>query len=513
MNKPHAWWIAIVVCALAGAAIVLYATTLGVGVSPDSTVYLNGARRWLIRFGFPFALGNTSNWIPPGYPMLLLAGSLLSLGTDPAVIARWLDALFFAANIALVGLMLHLALPRSVWIPLGGAWLMLTSVTMLGIQTMAWSEPPFLFVSLSGLTLLAFYLERPRALLLIFTAGAIAASLLIRYVGVALVMTGIVAILVLDKRVWKRRGLAAAIFALLATAPLIVWSLTHPSGRQLAWHGTSSAWFFSGILTIANWFFPAETLRVPNESGLAMMFLFTIGAVILLAARKVRARPIDENHLTRSHAPALVSVLTLYLFFYALVMLFTRLAVDAGLPLDERTLAPLFPIVLILVLYLAQQLMYATSPSYRLKYIFGGIALAMSALYFFAAMQWVEQSHRQGQWYASVKWRQSKIMARVNALSPTTQIYSNADDAIIFLTSRDASRLPDKVRLDTQLANPKYAREVQEIGKRLAGNAVIVYLHGFEDRLNLPTEQEAVAQWNLSPLVSEADGTIYRRLP
>ena len=72
--------------ALAGALLVLSATELGVGVSSDSTAYINAARGWLLRFGFPQAPGTTSHWIPPGYAALLAAGSYLTFGADPFVV-------------------------------------------------------------------------------------------------------------------------------------------------------------------------------------------------------------------------------------------------------------------------------------------------------------------------------------------------------------------------------------------------------------------------------------------
>lgn len=512
MRLPKAWWIVFIVCALAGAMLVLYATERGVGVSPDSTAYINAARGWLIRFGIPLVPGNTSHWIPPGYSTLLAADGYLMLGADPFVVARWLDALLFALNIVCVGLILRMALPFSVWIPLLGMGLMLTSVDMLAIHTMAWSEPPFLFLSLLGLSVLVIYLERPRARWLVLASAFAAASLLMRYAGLALVATGLVAILLGKGRTGRQRIQAASVFACLALAPLAVWSLRHPLDRGLVLHLMPSEWFFTALPVVTHWFLPAEIPLPPIGIVLIAIALVCPGLFVLLAKRHKIARLTIAGELTASQGPMLARILVLYVLFYSLVILTSRLVVDAVVSPDARILAPIYPIVLIGLLYAAQRWMSSGAHIKSVKIALGGIAVLWGVLYWMAAMTWVERSHRDGQWYSSLGWQQSEIMRQVKALPRTTSIYSNGNEAITFLTSRPAARLPDKVSADTQLANPEYAADMEHIGKRLMGETVIVYLSGFEERWFLPSEPELVKRWNLVPIVRESDGTIYRRV-
>jgi hypothetical protein len=88
-----------------GAICVFYATAWGVGVSPDSTLYLEAARNLLRGHGLTITtLDNLTRPLthyPPLYPYLLYAGG--RLGIDPMDGARWLSALLFGANIFLVG--------------------------------------------------------------------------------------------------------------------------------------------------------------------------------------------------------------------------------------------------------------------------------------------------------------------------------------------------------------------------------------------------------------------------
>jgi len=510
VRQPKAWWIIFIVCALAGAILVLYATALGIGVSPDSTVYINVARSWLIRFGIPLVRGNTSNWVPPGYPMLLASSSLALMGQDPFLVARWLGAFLFALNIACVGLILHLALPNSFWTPLLGMGLMLTSISMLTIHTMAWTEPPFVFCSLVGLLALMRYLEQPRVRWLLLAAAFIAAGLLIRYVGIALAATAVISILVWSNQTHWQRIRAAATFAVLSCAPLVLWSLTHRSDRQLALHVMPPEWFLTAFPTLVNWFLPAELPLVPFGIALVTLLLITLVLFIALAKNQTQTTRVE---LPANPIPKIVSVSALYILFYALVFVTSKLVIDADLDLDLRTFAPLFPIVLIALLYITHRLLYSTPRQANLKITLGGIAVAWSVIYLLAGITWVEQTHREGQWYTSLAWQQSEIIQQVQALPPTTAIISNGNDAISFLTSRPATRLPDKIRGDSLLANPDYATDMQNISQRLSGDAVLVYLRGFDDRWFLPTEQELIQQWNLKPIARASDGTIYRRAP
>src|SRR5262249_37373084 len=161
-------------------------------------------------------------------------GGLTFIGQDPAVIARWMGASLFALNIVLVALSLCAALPQSYWILLIGSWFMLTSVDMLAIHTMAWSEPSFLFFSLLGLFVLAVYLEKPRGWQLLLAAGLCAVSWFVRYIGGALLVTGVIAILLWDRRTWSLRLRAALLFSILTLAPIVLWQIRYPTDRSLA---------------------------------------------------------------------------------------------------------------------------------------------------------------------------------------------------------------------------------------------------------------------------------------
>ena len=161
---------AAIVCffGLAGIIFILFATSQSVGLSPDSAEYIGAARSLLSGKGFMYP-GNGEwaplVWYPPLFPAILAIPGLI--GIDPLVGARWVNALFFGANIVAVGGILRVMSPAFYWPAIFASFLVLTSTEMYENHAMAWSEPAFIFFTLLGLAALVLYLESCRRSLLV----------------------------------------------------------------------------------------------------------------------------------------------------------------------------------------------------------------------------------------------------------------------------------------------------------------------------------------------------------
>jgi len=101
--------LAIPVLAVIGMGSVLLATSVGMGVSSDSIVYVDSARHLADGEGY-FTKADCGvkapviKW-PPLFPMILSTFDIL--GIDPLLGARWLNAFLFGANILLVGVLIY----------------------------------------------------------------------------------------------------------------------------------------------------------------------------------------------------------------------------------------------------------------------------------------------------------------------------------------------------------------------------------------------------------------------
>ena len=144
---------ALLLLSLLAVALVLLATRFGIGVTPDSTVYLEAARnllngRGLIALAADGELRPMTHY-PPLYSSLL---ALIGLGhVSIAGAARWLQAILFGANVLLVGLVIARSARNSFWLPMVGALLMLTAPDVVAIHTLALTEPLFILLAVGCL--------------------------------------------------------------------------------------------------------------------------------------------------------------------------------------------------------------------------------------------------------------------------------------------------------------------------------------------------------------------------
>lgn len=168
------------------ALLVLWATTRGPGLSPDSVYYASAARSWAAGDGLVQYDGQPLTWFPPGLSMLLGAGE--AAGVDLLTSAVLLNV---AAAAGVVWLSYRIArdlLESQAW-ALAAALLVGTSSALFGVHVMLWTEPLFMCCALLTLRLLQLGIRERR-----FPAGRLLALVLVvgaacslRYVGIVLV--------------------------------------------------------------------------------------------------------------------------------------------------------------------------------------------------------------------------------------------------------------------------------------------------------------------------------------
>ena len=138
----------------------------GIGVSPDSVIYLSAADRLLSGDGLkPIAYhyapkmpsGQTLINFPPAYPLVLAATNILT--QDRLIGARWINSLLLAASVLLMGTIVSLSAGGSVAAGLSAVFLFLSSFPVLEAYTMMWAEPLFIFLLLSALLLLLMHIK------------------------------------------------------------------------------------------------------------------------------------------------------------------------------------------------------------------------------------------------------------------------------------------------------------------------------------------------------------------
>lgn len=214
--------------AVSAIIVLLYTSRYGIGLLPDSATYFAGARSLASGQGFATFDGSPVVVFPPLYSILLVpfAGSL---AYGAIVLNIFLMALAGALSFSL-------AHRYTSSLPVATAIMLLVLVLVLrpmgGIASMALSELPFVVAVLGWIWLAARFWDAPNRRTLVLLAGVTALALLLRYIGVFLVLVGVVVVFAQPKPTRTRAGQATA-FTVLAVLPVAAYF-----ARNLAISGT-----------------------------------------------------------------------------------------------------------------------------------------------------------------------------------------------------------------------------------------------------------------------------------
>jgi 4-amino-4-deoxy-L-arabinose transferase-like glycosyltransferase len=524
---PLASFLTLGLLAVIGTFLILAATPEGLSLSDDSIAYIAGARSLLAGDGYREA------WLESNQPVThfppAFSGTLAFIGLaglDPLRGARFVNALLFGLNAALLGL-LGWRMAKSAIAGMILAGLFIVNDSLLRVHAVAMSEPLFLFFSL--LAFLGFdrwaieiaatsakstfvdstsadegRLRKGRSdlsptLWLIATGLLTSLAYLTRYSGLALVATFVVALIFLNDT-WKKRLTRAGIF-LASFMPLVLaWSIRNrlvagnATNRTTVWHPVTPETLDQGLRTFSEFLVPVEEWRRPlfKTPEIFVAIIVVISFVVLAW--------ILINGLRRFFKPStpITEVIGftngLYIFGYMASVLFSISLFDASTPLKVRILAPVYlPLLLLLVnagtwvwnLIGERSL---KSPDFgqsletlqSVKIIFSrvivfGLALLIFGISIVGQARTVQALSKGGQGYASFKWYDSKAMDYLRTLPADIAIYTNEPGAVYLYTGRGCRVLPERVDPVTGIAWDNFDAGVEIVRDDvLSGYAVLV---------------------------------------
>lgn len=503
---------------LFGSALLFYITRWGIGISPDSVIYIGVARNLLAGQGLRVPFGEVINspltFHPPLYPMML---ALIGFsGKDPTAGARLLNVLLFGGNLFLSGYLLSRVSKRRRMISVAGAYFLLTSVSMLLIHIMAWTEAVFIFFGFLGLSLLTQYLERRKWPFLIVASITIGLAFLTRFVGAAYIGTGILVLLLFGPRNMQRM-IDAVIFGFLATLPMALWTIQNmylseaPPSRQLFYHPIGKAQALQALETFSGWLLIPTGIHPVLKIGLIVLALVVLFNLFILQL-KMRTNQVSmATSAAARELPRLVWSLGLFILVYGMLLILSISFFDNNTPLDERILSPIFFAATILLLWLVDRLWHYLAGHQTARLLMIAIGLFYAIAYTVQAANWTTSN--QGQIHAIYRyWQQSEIIQKVKQLPDEVMIYSNAPETIYLYTGKPVLRTPRTLESTTGQFNQSYSSDLLQIKTKLDNRSgILVFFNGL-GRRTLPTEQELVDALQVSILFNTIDGTIYGNL-
>jgi hypothetical protein len=508
-SRTHSRWIipVLVVPAALGVVFVVLSTRWGAGTSPDSAGYVSVARNLLAGHGYRGLHGGYATVWPPLYTYALTVAG--ALGLDVLVASRWINAALFGVNILLVGFILRYYVRRS-WVAILGAVLTASSIDLIRVHSMVWSEPLYTCFALTGLWLLAVYIDRPDRRVLVACAVAVALTAFTRYVGVSLIVAAGLLIVFAPTRRWTRRLVDALLFGAIAAAPLACWLARNAlvagssSGRTIALHPIQPHHIEAAAAAMSLWLLPEW---IPAAVRIAALIVVA-AAVIVLAIVLARAPKRDDNAAERPRWPWLAVAMGTFGVAYLVQHVIAISFFDKFLDLQFRQTAPLFPVLTIVALCVLDQLLGRLRRAPR---------IVLTVLVMLAALWQVNRAAWRVNWYAidglglaGSRWRDSALVQQIKQLDPGVPVFTNSGEIIYFLADRIPEGIPAKYNYRTGEPNADIAAELDAMKTRLEhDNGVIVYFENVPGRRYLTSREELERAMPLRIRRTTPDGVIY----
>lgn len=514
---------ALICLGIIGTFLVFYATgKYGIGISPDSVAYISTARNIVQKFfvgGGRFVQFNGQPFLswPPLFPIVL---SILGfIGIDPLTGAKLINAAAFGLIVFFSGyFFLYNRISRS--LVFLATLFVLTSIPLLKVSVMAWSEPLYTLFSLTFLLTFSHALRQKSLAMFVFSSVVASLACLQRYLGISLVITGLLTILFIEKQMSICKKMRyTLLFCFFSITPLLLWVF-----RNYYSTGTFTGYRFPAFFSLSQnilltfnvftlWFLPDF---FPALSRL-LLFMIFVGCFILVCIRIPHSR---EKEVKDSQGVQKVSIVVVYLITYTTVLIISssRFATE---PINDRLLAPLFPLVILMVCTTIESI------SYWLNSILSrwrGITLIFTIFLFFLLIyqayrtfQMISQWKVEGagddfygrSYYGQRAWQESPMIKWLRQHSLQGQIYSNEPVPLYILTGIIAGQSPRKDFV-AQFKNELIVNKDKDC-----------FLIWFEDNLNgrkrlLMHENEVSPlaelkdEFELIEIISFSDGGIYQ---
>jgi 4-amino-4-deoxy-L-arabinose transferase-like glycosyltransferase len=358
----------IIIISLIGGYIAYRATVNGPWGYTDPVVYISTAANILAGNGIGYFEGNAVfhpiTLHGPFYSIVLAAIGLTKINLIHA--SRILNISCFILSIFLAGF-LFTRFTRRPGLGVLSSILIMVFPGMFMMYCSAYSEPLFLCLFFLAVYFLLSYFTRQRTFDFLLSAILLGLSAVTRYVGVAFIGAAVLSIFFLTKEKFFKRTWKTFIFGLIAALPFILWLLYVANVSQ----GTVGGREFNlDLLQLANGFqnFRAQLmdviwiwlpfqkvnteLRYSHRYVILFIGFLILFVTTLLAEKKLKHRG-SFGQANDGTTLILFSALSSALFIF--VTCITYLFSSPSMDIDIRTMLPLFPLLVFLLLACASQ--------------------------------------------------------------------------------------------------------------------------------------------------------------
>jgi hypothetical protein len=491
------FYIAILIILLIGLGQHIYATQWGIGLfGSDSFRYVSSARNLVDGNGLYFPTNNKRlaplTTFPPLLPGLLASFDLV--GLEILVSARYFYAVLYGLSALLFVLTIYKTTHSIAFASYGGL-LFITSPNLIKVYSVIMTEGPFIFLTLTGFLLFNQYLQNHRYYLVVLLGLVLGATVLARYIGVANILTILVALLLLTKGFSRKLRDMATIF-FLGVFPISIWTLRNYllvekiNNRLIGFHPPvlkNYLAIFNGFFT---WFLPEKYIFGYEKALVSLSLLFGIAALLFFAVyinRKYGSLNSIPNRILR--LPPLIFLFGSYIFIYIAVLLIAKTFFEPNIGFEDRIITP----ILLSILFLFTTLLYYLWNSrITLIKVFVIIALIYVPMFSFAqSAATIRDYHQNGIGLARREMRTSKALDKLRELANSNTVYNNNFYASYFYSGQVGYRLNH--------FSPVHDEKDQAVFAIYSSSAEDTFIHKYGDQLELIASDPVVSIYRFKP--------------
>jgi hypothetical protein len=423
--------------------VILFTRHNGVGVSPDSIVYLSVARN-LATHGLPmdYTLEPVVDF-PVFYPWFLSAADLIT-GIDPLALGPYLNGILFAGTVITSGYLLGPAEKNNTIYRQIILFSIALSPSLLEIYSMLWSETLFIFLSLVFIAAFRNYFTGRKLLQLSFCAVIAGLACVTRYAGITVVATGLM-LLVFDPGLpLKKKAIHTALFAVFSTALLLanLWHNFRVEGLATGPREPGITPLSENIRYYANVI--CEWLPIPVQDHL---WCTIIVLILLLSTTGMFLQRVYNNQ----NYTAAGNIFTAFFIVYT-VFIIGISTLSHFEQMNNRLLSPLFIPLLIALTFRIPGCLKNLQKTTR--------QLTLIAVFLFVIAFQVNQLARLNESYTGAvnygvpgytddSWKNSPVAKFIRVhhevFDPRYSIYSNAQEAVYFTGNLRSFSLPHHI--------------------------------------------------------------------
>lgn len=457
------------------------------GISADSISYIEVSRNIKNLEGVVDNQGKLVQHWPPLYPAVLALSSGMT-GLDNVQAGKYLNATLMALFFLLFNLLLR---RNSLGVfPVFLINLLILFSLPLKVFLMFWAEGLFIVLLLTLLIVFMKWHDSKRSYVLILSGMTAGLMILTKYAGIGFILGIIFYLLFLrkDKISDKLKNFLILSFSVVVTVvPWIIYtSVTGEDSevRMFAVHPADIHHLKGMTQTFISWIISGSIF--PVKYILLIMVALIALLILKRKSKNINLRGICSRIInTDNYILILLSLILSYATFLFLSISFF----DAMIPMNNRILSPLFPLIILLAVP-ALKVLIDTPLLRLLGLVTISVLIINSSVSFYST--WHDH-YINGSGFTSKTWQDSETVKRLAdfneylAYSNGTglfKIYSPKNQAI-------ARSLPGKYNLLTIDENTSYYQELAELEVSVeSGKAVVIYFNKLSSLKYFPDESE-----------------------